>query len=145
MASEETPLLSESTDNSPDRLDDVYLRFSSTKKNIILVMVSGCGVINCMFISGWFESACRSTGTSYTMSRFYDWDVYTFNTTDCKGPGFNRSGRQVNPYIKREDHLIISVFSIAISTTVFAASFGGLVVASYSTFCKFVASNRLHD
>jgi hypothetical protein len=99
MASEETPLLS-AEDNgpkTPDRLDDhdVYLRFSSTKKNIILVMVSGCGVINCMFI--------RSAGLAFHvlfMSRFSDWDVYTFNTTDCQGPEFNRGGCQVSAFLK---------------------------------------------
>jgi hypothetical protein len=41
MASEETPLLA--TEN---RRDDVYLRFSSVRKNVILMMVSGCGLIN---------------------------------------------------------------------------------------------------
>ena len=46
MASEETPLLS--TENN-DR-DDVYRRFSPTRKNIILVMVSVCGLINRGFI-----------------------------------------------------------------------------------------------
>ena len=29
------------------------------------------------------------------MSRFDDWDVYAFNTTDCQGPEFNRGGCQV--------------------------------------------------
>ena len=58
MASEESHLLS-TEDND---LDNVYLRFSSTKKNVILVMVSGCGVINCMFICS--ESALRSTSYS---------------------------------------------------------------------------------
>ena len=42
MASEETPLLSTVKN---DR-DDVYLRFSPSRKNIILVMVSACGLIN---------------------------------------------------------------------------------------------------
>ena len=43
MASEETPLLSTVLER------DIYLRFSSTKKNIILLMVSGCGLINRKF------------------------------------------------------------------------------------------------
>ena len=49
--SENTSLLS--TENNAadhDRLHDVYLRFSSTRKNIILAMVSGCIVIHCMLI-----------------------------------------------------------------------------------------------
>jgi hypothetical protein len=52
MASEDISLLS-SDDNGPNQLDvsDVYLRFSSTRKNIILAMVSGCTMLNCMFIS----------------------------------------------------------------------------------------------
>ena len=61
----EAPLLS-TEDNGPNRRDDVYLRFSSTKKNIILVMVSGCGVINCMFICS--ESAWRSISYSRVVS-----------------------------------------------------------------------------
>ena len=76
MASE-APLLS-IEDNGPNRLDDVYLRFSSTKKNIILVMVSGCGVINCRFLCP--DSVCHSV---LFMSSFSGWDVYTFDTTDC--------------------------------------------------------------
>jgi len=43
MASEDTSLLSTATD---PQLDDVYLRFSSTRKSIILAMVSGCIMIN---------------------------------------------------------------------------------------------------
>jgi MFS family permease len=55
MASEETtPLLS--TTPGHERLDDVYLRFSSTKKNIILAMVSGCGVINYSMIGTFTPS-----------------------------------------------------------------------------------------
>lgn len=54
MASEDTSLLS-TVDNGPNRLDDsdsdVYLRFSTTRKGIILAMVSGCTMINCMFSS----------------------------------------------------------------------------------------------
>jgi hypothetical protein len=41
--SEETPLLSSGH-------NDVYLRFSPTRKSIILVTVSACGLLNCMFI-----------------------------------------------------------------------------------------------
>ena len=51
MVPDDTPLLSEN-------LNDVYLRFSSSKKNIILGMLSACDVINCMSISS--ESAWRS-------------------------------------------------------------------------------------
>ena len=58
MASEDTSLLS-AEDNGPARLDDVYQRFSSTRKSIILAMVSGCTMINCMFI--YSESTWRST------------------------------------------------------------------------------------
>ena len=142
MASEETPLLS-TDDNAPtNRLDDVYLRFSSTKKKIILVMVSGCGVINCMSIC----SELATSGWRFTflfMGRFSGWDVYTFNTTDRRGPEFNRGDRQVNHFLKtyvvskKRIILPFSISSIAISMTVFAASFGALVAASYSTFCKF--------
>ena len=59
MAPEDTPLLLENNVSHDRLLNDVYLRFSSTKKNIILAMLSGCGVINCMFI--FSESAWRST------------------------------------------------------------------------------------
>ena len=45
MPSEETPLLSTDSDRN-----DVYLRFSPTRKKIILVTVSACGLLNCMFI-----------------------------------------------------------------------------------------------
>jgi len=45
MASEDTSLLS-TEDNGPNRLDDVFLRFSSTRKSIILAMVSGYTMIN---------------------------------------------------------------------------------------------------
>ena len=45
MPSEETPLLSITSDQN-----DVYLRFSPTRKKIILVTVSACGLINCTFI-----------------------------------------------------------------------------------------------
>ena len=46
MSSEETPLLSTNSDRN-----DVYLRFSPTRKKIILVTVSACGLLNCMSIS----------------------------------------------------------------------------------------------
>ena len=60
-SSEETPLLSTENNAGHDQLDDsdVYLRFSSTRKKIILAMVSGCIVIHCMFI--YSKLACRST------------------------------------------------------------------------------------
>ena len=104
MASEESPLLS-TEDNGTKRPDNVYLRFSSTKKNIILVMVSGCGVINCMFIPSSVQVLVLHV---LLMSRFSGWDVYTFNTTDCQGPEFIWGGCQVNHFLRllyqREDH-----------------------------------------
>jgi hypothetical protein len=57
--SEDTSLLSTENNAGHERLHDVYLRFSSTRKNIILAMVSGCIVINCMLT--YYESAWRST------------------------------------------------------------------------------------
>ena len=53
MASEDTALLSTS--------DDVYLRFSSTRKSIILAMVSACTMINCTV----FISICVFYGLMY--------------------------------------------------------------------------------
>lgn len=44
-----------------------------------------------------------------------------------------------------EGFILFSVFSIAISMSVFAASLGALIASSYSTFCTFMVSNRLHD
>jgi hypothetical protein len=146
MSSEAAPLLS-TEDNVPktpnrlDSLDDVYLRFSSTKKNMILVMVSGCGVINCMFIR---SLASSELGLLIHEHRFSDWDVYAFNTTDCQGPRFNGGSCQVSAFLEsfvsktRRRSSLFSVSSIAISMSVFAASFGALIAASYSTFCKFV-------
>ena len=49
MASEDTSLLSTASEDNGPRLDDVYLRFSSTRKSIILAMVSACTMINCTF------------------------------------------------------------------------------------------------
>ena len=49
MASEDTSLLSTASEDNAPRLDDVYLRFSSTRKSIILAMVSACTMINCTF------------------------------------------------------------------------------------------------
>ena len=46
MSSEETPLLA--TENVAVGRDAVYQRFSSRKKNAIVAMVSGCGIIPCM-------------------------------------------------------------------------------------------------
>ena len=94
MASElATPLLPENdvagVDLSDGQLKDVYLRFSSTRKNIILAIVSGCEVINCMVTTSSLAFHLLP------MSRFFDWDIYTFNTTDCQGPEFNGGGRQV--------------------------------------------------
>ena len=57
-SSEDTSLLSTENNAGHDRHHDVYLRFSSTRKNIILAMVSGCVVIHCMFIHS--ESTWRS-------------------------------------------------------------------------------------
>ena len=54
MASEDTALLSTSD-------DDVYLRFSSTRKSIILAMVSACTMINCTA----FISICAFYGLMY--------------------------------------------------------------------------------
>jgi hypothetical protein len=48
-SSEDTSLLSTENNSGHDRLHDVHLRFSSTRKNIILAMVSGCIVLHCMF------------------------------------------------------------------------------------------------
>ena len=51
MTSEETPLLS----TTSDRNHVVYLRFSPARKKIILVTVSACGLINCMYVH-WSNS-----------------------------------------------------------------------------------------
>ena len=78
------------------------------------------------------------------MSRLNDWDVYTFNTTDCQGLEFDRGGCQVihfpKTFLAKED--LFPVFSIAVSMSILASSFGALTTASYSTFCKWV-SNRV--
>ena len=102
MASEESPLLSTTEDIGPKsssskRPDDhdVYLRFSSSMKSIILVMVSGCGVINCMYIP--FQSS-EPVPANLFMSRFPGWDFYTFSTTDRQGPRFNRGRCQVSHF-----------------------------------------------
>jgi hypothetical protein len=74
------------------------------------------------------------------------WDVYTFNTTDCEGSEYHGSGYQVIYYRKlrlQEDSFL--VFSIAVSMSVLAGSTGGLISASYSTFCKFVHTHRVYD
>ena len=80
------------------------------------------------------------------MNRFDDWDVYTFNTTDCQGPEFYRGGCQVIHFprlFNKED--LFPVFSIAVSMSILASSLGALTAASYSTFCKFgsVVLNRV--
>ena len=82
------------------------------------------------------------------MSRFYAWDVYTINTTDCEGPEFDRRDCQVIHFprhFNKED--LSPIFSIAVSISIIASSFGALVAASYSTFCKFgdVSFESYHD
>ena len=77
------------------------------------------------------------------MGRFDDWDVYTFNTTDCQGPEFNRGGCEVIHFSKpssKED--LIPVLSISVSMSILASSFGALAAGSYSTFCKFGAMDN---
>ena len=48
------------------------------------------------------------------MSRFDDWDVYTFNTTDCQGLEFNRGGGKVIRFLRpfsKEDLFPCSQYS----------------------------------
>ncbi|KAF8951951.1 major facilitator superfamily domain-containing protein [Flammula alnicola] len=52
MASEETPLLSSENDVLEDR-EAVYRRFSLARKRLIVLMVSGCGLIP-LFVTGTF-------------------------------------------------------------------------------------------
>ena len=130
MASEESPLLSA---GNYDR-DAVYLRFSSKRKNMILLMVSRCGLIQ----RKSHLPAVTCIKFSHFMNSFCDRNLYTINTTDCQGSEYNGCGYQVIhfPFIhNRGIHLYVS--SIAVSISLFAASLGGLVAASYSTFCKF--------
>ena len=107
-------------------------------------MVSGCGVINCMFICS--ESALRSTSYSWVDSL-----VGTFTPSIPQiAKDLSSTGAVVKWIISQdlsiEEKIILSsVFSIAVSMTVFAASLGALIAASYSTFCKFVVSNLLHN
>ena len=68
-SSEDTSLLSIENNAGHDRHHDVYLRFSSTRKNIILAMVSGCVVIHCMFI--YSESAWRSMSYVWVDSEIF--------------------------------------------------------------------------
>ena len=136
VSSENTSLLSSGNSAGHDRLHDVYLRFSSTRKNIIVAVVSGCIVIHCMSILIWPD-----VSSFLCMNRFDDWDVYTFNTADCQGHGFNRGSCQVihfpKTFLAKDD--LFPVFSIAVSMTILASAFGVLAAASYSTFCKFLA------
>ena len=82
--SEETPLLS--TVNADH--NDVYLQFSPTRKKIILLMASACGLLNRMFIDIY-------TPFFLFIISICGWDVYTFNTTYCQGSEYNWSGYQV--------------------------------------------------
>ena len=125
MASEDTSLLSTPEDNG------VYLRFSDFRKSIILAMVSGCTMINCTLIYSASESHLISN------TRFSGWIVYTFHTTDCKGPRFIRRACQVIKYLFRKTGYNSYFLSLAASMSVFASALGALIVASYSTFCKF--------
>jgi hypothetical protein len=89
MSSEDRTSLLQISTVRHDQLDDVYLRFSSSRKNIILAMVSVCGVINCMFV-------CSDPPFQISwMTRLSDWILYTFDTTNCQGPEFNRGSCQV--------------------------------------------------
>ena len=109
-------------------------------------MVSGCGVINCMFICS--ESALRSTSYSWVDSL-----VGTFTPSIPQiSKDLSSTGAVVKWIISQdlsiEEKIILSsVFSIAVSMTVFAASLGALIAASYSTFCKFGAMSfeSCHD
>lgn len=134
MSSSEDTFLLSTENNDHGRLHDVYLRFSPARKNIMLALVSGCIVVHCEFI-------CSEFGLEFYVlyvSRFHDWDVCTFNTTDCQRPEFNRGGCQVIHFpwpFSKEDSF--PVFSIAISMSILASSLAALITASYSTFCKF--------
>ena len=135
MASEETPLLA--TEN---RRDDVYLRFSSVRKNVILMMVSGCGLINSKFIS--FGAQCSALGVPYLLINKcsslgplhlqYHRSPKIWNQ---QGPSSSKVFSEKNPSYKKRIHCF---FSMAVSISVLAMSLGGLIAASYSTFCKWI-------
>ena len=138
LPSENTSLLSPENNAGHNRLDDVYLRFSSTRKNIISVMVTGCTVIHC---SSFMNQPCFPL----IMSRFDDWDVYTFNTTYYQGTEFYRDGCQVIHFPRPSSFSQegpFPVFSTAVSMSILAASLGALIAASYSTF---VGCESRHD
>ncbi|KAF5325444.1 hypothetical protein D9619_010047 [Psilocybe cf. subviscida] len=63
MSSEETPLLND----AQSRHDDVYARFSPARKRVILVLVSGCGLL-ALFVTGTFTPSipqiARDLGTT---------------------------------------------------------------------------------
>ena len=127
------PLLSSENNAGHDRLDDVYLRFSTTRKKITLTVVSG--YCDTPYVHLFLIDLALHV---LSMNRFDDWDVYTFNTTDCLGPEFYRGGCQVIHFprlFNRED--LFPVFSIAISMSTLASLLGAPTATPYSTFRKF--------
>ena len=137
MSSEDISLLS-AVDNGPNQLDDsdVYLRFSSTRKRIILAMVSVCTMINCMFhlfrnqpftSYGWILDSLVEMFTPSIPQIAKDLNstgpVVKWSTFEFRGPLTKKN--------------LLCFFSIAVSMSVLASSLGALIVATYSTFCKF--------
>ncbi|PFH53524.1 hypothetical protein AMATHDRAFT_171409 [Amanita thiersii Skay4041] len=100
MSSEETPLLhstlvQDSEESAIRKHQAIYEFFSPTRKRILVLLVSSCGLLP-LFVSGTLFP--------------------------------------VIPQIAKDLNTTGSVISLAVSVSIFGASFGGLCAASYSTF-----------
>jgi len=128
MISEETPLISSSTKH-----DEVYKRFEPAKKRIIVALVSVTGLL------------ARTSSIQLSCILLYSYcisfslrlrDFRAVDTANSQRPEYYRFDREVTDNNSFQVCSHQSIHSLAISLSILASSFGALLGASYSSFCK---------